>query len=70
MIKAFLIWIGLSPSKSDLALQQLVNSSYESVEVIGRGTVRIDPKEVMATESFKSARQQAKSIVEQHNKFR
>lgn len=70
MIKAFLIWIGLSPSKSDLALQQLVNSSYESVEVIGRRTIRIDPKEVISTKEWKEARQQAKSIVEQHNKFR
>ncbi len=70
MIKAFLIWIGFAPSKSDLELQQLVNRSYESVEVVGRGTVRIDPKEVISTKEWKEARQQAKSVVEQHNKFR
>lgn len=64
MIKQILIWLGLAPSKRDEELRKLISNSYTSIEVVGRGTIKIDPKEVSATESFKRARQQAKSIVE------
>jgi len=55
--------LGLAPNKDDKRLKELVNKSYKSVKVVGRGTIRIDPKEVRETEEFKKARKQAKAIV-------
>jgi hypothetical protein len=55
--------LGLAPDKDDERLKELVNKSYKSVKVVGRGTIRIDPKEVRETEEFKKARKQAKAIV-------
>jgi hypothetical protein len=55
--------LGLAPDKDDKRLKELVNKSYKSVKVVGRGTIRIDPKEVRETEEFKKARKQAKAIV-------
>lgn len=55
--------VGLAPSESDKRLKKLVESSYTSVKVVGRGTVRIDPAEVRQTEEFKKASQRAKAIV-------
>ncbi|MDC7682169.1 hypothetical protein PQU92_02710 [Asticcacaulis sp. BYS171W] len=55
--------VGLAPSEADKRLKELVNSSYNSVKVVGRGTVRIDPAEVRETEEFKKASRRAKAIV-------
>lgn len=55
--------IGLVPTEADTRLKDLVKSSYGSVRVVGRGTVRIDPKEVRDSEEFKRASQRAKAIV-------
>jgi hypothetical protein len=44
-------------------LKQLVDNSYDSVRVVGRGTVKIDPQEVGNSEAFKAARKKAKKIV-------
>jgi len=60
---AFLEMMGLAPSEADERLKKLVNSSYQSIRVVGRGTVRIDPEEVRNTEEFKRASQRAKAIV-------
>jgi hypothetical protein len=54
---------GLSPSEQDQKLKQLVDNSYDSVRVVGRGTVKIDPEEVGNTREFKAARRKAKKIV-------
>ncbi|MBE7637098.1 hypothetical protein GUA87_09610 [Sneathiella sp. P13V-1] len=39
---------------------------YKSVRIVGRGTVRVDPKEVLSSPKSKEARQLAKAIVQQH----
>lgn len=61
---AILRMLGLSPSEEDKKLKQLVEGSYASLRVVGRGTVKIDPKEVRETREFKKARADAKAIVE------
>lgn len=50
-------------SEQDQKLKQLVDGSYTSVRVVGRGTVKIDPEEVRKTPEFKEARKRAKEIV-------
>jgi len=59
----FLKLLGLSPTKQDEKLKHLVDSSYASVRVVGRGTVKIDPQEVGNSKEFKAARKRAKEIV-------
>ncbi|MGX9937553.1 hypothetical protein ACVFVO_19380 [Advenella kashmirensis] len=49
--------------QKDELLKQLINNTYESVQVVGRGTINIDPKEVRNSENFKQALSLAKSIV-------
>lgn len=63
-IKKIAIWLGLHPSERDKEMKQLVENSYKSIRVVGRGTIKIDPKEVASTEEFKHAQEQAKLIVE------
>lgn len=55
--------LGLAPSEHDEKLKELVASSYNSVRIVGRGTVNIDPREVRLSDEFKQARKQAKDIV-------
>lgn len=64
MLRKFLVWLGLAPSDRDLELKKLIDNSYNSIRVVGRGTIKIDPKEVSSTESFKKARQEAIKIVD------
>lgn len=64
MLHKFLVWLGLAPSEQDLEIKKLVDNSYSSIRVVGRGTIKIDPKEVSSTESFKKARQDAIKIVD------
>lgn len=47
----------------DQELINLVNNSYKSLRVVGRGTVRIDPREVSQSAKFQKARQLASKIV-------
>lgn len=51
------------PTENDRKLIELVKNSYKSLQVVGRGTIKIDPKEVRNTEEFKRARKAAKDIV-------
>ncbi len=55
--------LGLSPSEEDKKLKKLVENSYSSIRVVGRGTVKIDPNEVRNTKEFQDAREEAKAIV-------
>lgn len=66
MLRKILVSLGLAPSDDDIKLRELVNKSYKSVRVVGRGTVKIDPAEVTATPEFKAAREKAGEIVRQH----
>jgi hypothetical protein len=63
MFRKLFIWLKLAPSTSDLALKDLISKSYNSIEVVGRGTINLDPVEVTSTDEWKLARQQAKEIV-------
>lgn len=54
---------GMLRSEQDKHLKQLVDNSYSSVRVVGRGTVKIDSEEVTKHRNFQQARQKAKEIV-------
>lgn len=56
--------LGLAPSERDKELRSLVEQSYDSVQVVGRGTIKIDPEEVHRSKEFQNARALAKKIVE------
>lgn len=58
-----LVKLGLAPSERDKKLKRLVDSSYRSTRVVGRGTVKIDPSEVRGTPEFRTARAKARLIV-------
>lgn len=60
---SFLVKLGFAPSERDKKLKQLVDGSYHSVRVVGRGTVKIDPAEVRGKAAFREAREKAGSIV-------
>lgn len=60
---SFFIKLGLAPSERDKKLKRLVDNSYSSTRVVGRGTVKIDPNEVRRTPAFKEAREKARMIV-------
>lgn len=63
MIKRFM---GLFITVKDHQLKTLVQNTYQSVRVVGRGTIRIDPGEVRRTPEFQKALAQAKIIVDNH----
>lgn len=56
--------LGLAPSQRDLELKELVENSYRSVQVVGRGTIKIDPQEVRRSPEFQAALRQARAIVD------
>ncbi len=56
--------LGLAPSQRDLELKALVDNSYRSVRVVGRGTIKIDPQEVRRSPEFQAALRQARAIVD------
>jgi hypothetical protein len=59
----FLVMLGLAPSESDKELTKLVNNSYDSVQVVGRGTIKIDADEVYRSPEFQIMRAKAKKIL-------
>ena len=63
-MKTILRMLGLIPTEEDVKLKQLVDSTYDSVRVAGRGTVRIDPKEIGCAPEFKDARKRVKDMFE------
>jgi len=48
----------------DPSTGEVDTGQYKSLRVVGRGTVLLDPKEVLDSAEFKEARQLAKAIVE------
>ena len=60
--------LGLAPSKRDIEIAQLVKNSYKSVLLVGRGTIKIDPEEVIRTPEFQAALKQAKEIVDSNRR--
>lgn len=62
-MRKFLQFLGFAPTEQDKKMIALVNQSYSSTRVVGRGTVKIDPSEVSQCEHVKRARLYAKEIV-------
>ncbi|HRB97380.1 MAG TPA: hypothetical protein PKY67_06680 [Nitrosomonas sp.] len=60
---SFLSMLGLAPNEEDKRLKKLVQDSYKEVKVVGRGTIRIDPKEVSSSDEFKNAQNKARTLV-------
>lgn len=56
--------LGLSPNENDKKLKILIDNTYKTVRVVGRGTITIDPSEVKNSSEFKEAQKKAKKIVE------
>jgi hypothetical protein len=63
MLRALLRCLGLVPSARDLEIKHLVENSYKSVRVVGRGTIKIDAAEVRSTPEFLHAIDRAAEIV-------
>ena len=60
---SFLSMLGLAPNEEDKRLKKLIQDSYKEVKVVGRGTIRIDPKEVSSSDEFKNAQNKARTLV-------
>ncbi|MFA6220577.1 MAG: hypothetical protein WC692_12495 [Erythrobacter sp.] len=56
--------LGLAPSERDRRMKELVAHSYQKIEVVGRGTIKIDPEEVRSSKEFRDAREKARLIVQ------
>ena len=56
--------LGLAPTQRDREIAQLVKNSFKSVRVVGRGTIKIDAKEVFDSPEFQLALQRAQAIVD------
>ena len=56
--------LGLAPTQRDREIAQLVKNSFKSVRVVGRGTIKIDAKEVFDSPEFQRALQRAQAIVD------
>jgi hypothetical protein len=59
----FLRILGFGSRDNDKQLKALVAKSRYNARVVGRGTVKIDAKEVRQSEEFKKAQLQAMQIV-------
>lgn len=64
MFKKFLQYIGLAPTQEDKELKELIDNSYKSLRVVGRGTGKIDPSEVRQSKEWKEAKGKARAILE------
>lgn len=64
MIKCILQYIGLAPTEHDKQIKLLVDNSWNSLQVVGRGTITIDPSEVSNSPEFKQAQLDAKQLFE------
>lgn len=49
-------------SKEDEEITQLVNNSWRTLRVVGRGTLRVDPEEVRNSPEFKDAMKRLESL--------
>lgn len=64
LMKTLFRLLGLAPSARDGEIAQLVKNSFKSVRVVGRGTIKIDAKEVFDSPEFQWALQRAQAIVD------
>lgn len=56
-------YFGFAPSENEIEMVNKIRNSYKSIEVVGRGTVRIDPAEVRRDPVFIENAQKARSLV-------
>lgn len=50
-------------NKEDMELINLIKNSYNTLRVVGRGTIIIDPTEVSNTKEFKEALTKASELI-------
>jgi len=62
-MKAILKMLGWKRSASDERIRRLLSNSYENVEVVGRGTIYIDPKEVARSVEFQQMSRQFEQLI-------
>lgn len=62
-MKAFYSILDFFSVETDNYIKTLVKNSYNSLRIVGRGTVLIDPKEVAKTKEFIAAKQRAAEII-------
>lgn len=55
---------GFAPSDDEIEMVEKIRNSYKSIEVVGRGTVRIDANEVRNDPVFIEYALKAKSLVD------
>lgn len=56
--------LGFGRSESDKRIRELLTKSYDNVEVVGRGTIYIDPKEVAQSKEFQDMGRQLDQLIE------
>ncbi|VTQ59417.1 Uncharacterised protein [Campylobacter jejuni] len=59
-----MIFLGLAPDNNEMEMVKKIRDSYSSLEVVGRGTVRISAKEIRQDPAFKKLSVRAQRIVE------
>ena len=57
--------VGFAGDDDAFETARLVDNSYRSVRVVGRGTIKIDPQEVRRSPEFQAALRQAGAIVDE-----
>ncbi|WP_130413123.1 hypothetical protein [Fluviicoccus keumensis] len=57
--------LGLSPSDDERKVMETVKKSYSSLRVVGRGTVVINPADVIKDDNFKVYYKKAAEIVKE-----
>ena len=62
---AFFKKLGFGRNPSEERILELLNNSYEQVEVLGRGTIYIDPDEVAKSVEFKEMSRRLDEIIEE-----
>ena len=50
-------------SKEDEELMQLVNNSWRTLRVVGRGTLTVDPEEILNSPEYKDALRRLEPLV-------
>lgn len=63
MMMKILKTLGFKQTETDKRLMKLINETYDNTRVVGRGTLKISPSEVVKSSDFKKAQARAKKIV-------
>lgn len=56
-------FFGFAPDEREMKMIEEIKNSYKSLEVVGRGTIRIDPNEVRQDPGFIEFVEKAKVLV-------